>query len=434
MKTHSLIPGPTIRIAGTDQERRGFAFFRSQTGRQLSIALNMPQTERFILQTSHCEESARYAAVALGSIGERLLLNEVLTMENEEANACHKFAQLQYCKALKHLRERISHDSEGSENLTITLCFLFTIFEFLQGNDAGSLIHLRSGLNLLRRDHGSLLTGLQTVSPDRDPLRHDILSIFSIMDLQATLWLGLRTFQAPVMIPPEGLNDGPTNHILLSSIDQAAESLNYHITTMYRFRRFVAAFDGAESPADQVPPALHAEKEKLLMQMKEWPGSLVALEAKLGEKIDVVMSQRIVVMNMNFLINLVIFTACLQPSDQEIYAEHEPDFRKIVELAKSVLGPMDDEAKLRIQHIVTTNNGGINPVAMFAFYAGVIQPLYFTAVKCQNLSVCREAITLLASSPWREGAWDSATMARIAARRFQEVEERDLNTDPWILH
>ena len=359
-------------------------------------------------------------------------INNLLTTENMEANACHDFAQLQYCKALKHLRERISRDSEGSANLAIIICFLLTVFEFLQGNDAGSLIHLRSGLNILRRDHGSLSTALQTVSPDRDPLGHDILRIFSIMDMQATMWLGLRTFQAPVMIPLDRLGDSPKNSSLFSSLEQAAESLNYHITTMHHFRRLVAAFDSAES-TDQVPPPLHAERQKLLVQMEKWPVSLANLTANLGGEIDAVMAQRIDVMKMNFKTNLIILRACLQPSDQEVYADHEPEFREVIELARSVIGTMDDETKLRIQSVVAANNGGINPIAMFSFYAGVIQPLYCTAIKCQSLSVCREAITLLASSPWREGAWDSATMARIAARRFQEIEERNTNTDPWML-
>ena len=432
IKALSVIPGPTIRIAGTDQERRSFAFFCSQIGQQLSIALNIPQTQNLILQASHCDEAVRYGVIALGSIGERLSINNLLTMENMKANACHTFAQLQYCKALKHLRERISHDSEGSADLAIITCFLLTVFEFLQGNDAGSLIHLRSGLNILRRDHGSLSTALQTVSPDRDPLGHDILRIFSIMDMQATMWLGLRTFQAPVMIPLDDPGDRLKNPSVFSGLEQAAESLNYHITTIYRFRRLVAAFDVTESPG-QVPPPLHAEREKMLVQMEKWPVSLATLTANLGGEIDAVMLQRIVVMKMNFKINLIILTACLQPSDQEVYADHEPEFREIVELAKSIIGSMDDETKLRIQDMVAANNGGINPIAMFSFYAGVIQPLYCTAVKCQNLSVCREAITLLASSPWREGAWDSATMARIASRRVQEIEERATNTDPWIL-
>lgn len=433
IKALSTIPGPILSITGTNQERRSFAFFCYQTGQQLSTALNITQTHQLILQASHCDEAVRSAVIALGSIGERLSINDLLTLENEQANTCHDFAHLQYYKALKCLRERITKDSEGSASLAIILCFLFTIFEFLQGNDAGSLIHLRSGLNMLRRDHGSLSTGLQTVSPDQDPLRHEILRTFSIMDMQATTWLGLKTFQAPIMIPLDGPDDGPADLDLFSTWEEASESLNHRITAMYHFRRLATSYDGAESLA-QVLPEMHAKREKLLVRLKKWLVSLEALTAKLWGTIDDEMSQRILVMKMNYEINLISLIACLQPCDQQVYADHEPGFRYIVDLAKSVIGPMDDVVKLRVQHIVAannsgvqhivgTNNSGIDPVPMFSFYAGVIQPLYLTAIKCQNLSVCREAIALLSSSPWREGAWDSATMARIAARRIQQVEE-----------
>ena len=427
-----MITGPTISIAGTNQERRSFAFFCYQTGQQLSTALSLKQTHQLILQASHCDEAVRSAVIALGSIGERLAINNLLTLDNEQANACHDFAHLQYYKALKRLRERISNDYEGSADLPIVLCFLFTILEFLQGNDAGSLIHLRSGLNILRRDHGSLSTGLQTVSPDQDPLRHEILRTFSIMDMQATTWLGLKTFQAPIMMPIDGPGDAPAHLDIFSTLEEAAESLNYQINAIHHFRRLITAYDGAESP-DLVPPEMHGRREKLLVQLKKWPVSLEALTAKLWGEIDAEMSQRIVVMKMNYETNSMVLTACLQKCDQQVYAEHEPEFRKIVDLAKCGIGPMDDLVRLSVEHIVAANNGGMNPVPMFSFYAGIIQPLYLTAIKCQNLSVCREAIALLSSSPWREGAWDSATMARIAARRVQEVEERYMSTDPQVM-
>ena len=433
IKALSIIPGPAISITGTNQERRSFAFFCHQIGQQLSTALKIAQTHQLILQASHCDEAVRCAAVALGSIGERLSINNVLTLDNEQANACHEFAHLQYYKALKRLRERISNDCEGSANLAIVLCFLFTIFEFLQGNDAGSLIHLRSGLNILRRDHGSLSTGLQTVSPDQDPLRHEILRTFSIMDLQATWWLGLKTFQAPIMIPLDGPGNAPAHLEMFSNLQEATESLGYQITAIHHFRRLVAAYDGAESP-DQVPPEMHAKREKLLVRWKKWPVALEELTAKLWGEIDAEMSQRIIVMKMNYETHLMLLTACLQQCDQRIYAEHEPEFRKIVDLAKCVIEPMDGLVKLSVQHIVAANNGGSNdPTPMFSFHAGVIHPLYHTAIKCPNLSVCQEAIALLSSSPWREGAWDSATMARIAARRVQEVEERYMNTVPQVM-
>ena len=50
------------------------------------------------------------------------------------------------------------------------------------------------------------------------------------------------------------------------------------------------------------------------------------------------------------------------------------------------------------------------------FKPAIIHPLYFTAVKCRDGNTCWEAISLLSSRPWREGAWDSAAMAKIAER------------------
>ena len=432
-KALSRLPVSIISINGTNQERRSFAFFCYQTGQQLSTALKIKQTHQLILQASHCDEAVRSAVIALGSIGERLSINSILTQENEQANACHDFAHLQYYKALKRLRENLSSNNEGSASLTTIICFLFTIFEFLQGNDAGSLIHLRSGLNILRRDHGSQAMGLQTVSSHEDPLRYEILRTFSVMDMRATTWLGLKSFQAPIMISLDGPGDGPVEPDSFSTLDEAADSLNYQVTSMCHFRRLVAAYDGVESP-DQAPPEAHVMRDKLLQQLKRWPVSLEALTVKLWGQLDTEMSQRIAVMKMNYETNLMLLRACLQRSDQQFYGDCEAEFRRIVDLAKSVIGPMDDVVKLAVQHVVAANNGGIDPVPMFSFYAGVIQPLYITAVKCQNLRICREAIALLSSSPWREGAWDSATMARIAARRVQEVEERYMNVDPRTMN
>lgn len=384
--------------------------------------MNITKTHQLILQASHCDETVRSAVIALGSMGERLSINNLLTLENEQANACHEFATLQYYKALKRLRERISSDSEGSANLAILLCFLFAVFEFLQGNDTASLIHLRSGLNILRRDHGSPPTELRAVSPDKDPLTHEILRIFSIMDMQATIWLGLKTFQAPMMIPLDKPDDSPGHLDVFFTLVEASDLLQFQILSTYQFRRLIAAYDCAEFPS-RVPPESYVKRKKLITQLKRWYVSLEALIKKRRKENDTEMSQRIAVLKMNYEITLMVLTACLQPSDQQIYADHESNFRNIVALARSVVGSTSDVVKLKVEHMVGANRRGSNPAPMFSFYSGVIQPLYFTAIKCQNLDICQEAIALLSSSPWREGAWDSATMARIAARRVREDKE-----------
>ena len=416
MKALPIIPGPMISINGSYQERRSFAFFCYQTGQQLSTALEVTKTHQLILQTSHCDDGVRAAVIALGAIGERLSINNLLTLDNEQANACHTFAHLQYYKALRYLRERISNNPEGSANFAVILSFLFTVFEFLQGDDTASLIHLQGGLNILRRGQGSLSMGLQTIVSEQDPLTQEILRIFSTMDLQATIWLGHKASQAPIMTPIHNHEDSLAHLDHFSTLDEASECLNYHIVSTYHFQRFVATYDSGEF-VEQVPHEVHGERKKLILQLKKWLASLEALIRKPCGEFSTEMSERIIVLKMNYEAGLMMLTVCLQASDQQFYTDHELDFRNIVTLAKAVVRPRKD-----IERIVAANNRK-NPLSVFSFYIGVIRPLYFTAIKCQNMDVCREAIALLSSSPWREGAWDSATMARIAARRVQEVEE-----------
>ena len=416
IKALSILPSPMISITGSYQERRSFAFFCYQTGQQLSTALNVTKTHQLILQTSHCDDAVRAAVIALGAIGERLSINSLLTLDNEQANACHSFAHLQYYKALRYLRERISNNPEGTANFAVILSFLFTVFEFLQGDDTASLVHLQGGLNILRRGQGSLSMGLQTTVSEHDPLTHEILRIFSILDLQATIWLGLKAFHAPVIFPMQNDESGLAYLDHFSTLDEASEALNYQIVSISHFQRLAATYDSGES-VEQVPQKVLGEREKLILQLKKWLVSLEALIRKPCGEFSTETSERIIVLKINFEFNLMMLTLCLQASDQQFYADHELDFRKIVTLARAVVRPRKD-----IERIVAANNKR-NPPSIFSFYAGVIRPLYFTAIKCQNMNVCREAIALLSSSPWREGAWESATMARIAARRVQKVGE-----------
>lgn len=417
-----LFENPSLGVPGTDQERRSFDFFCHDTGRQLAYALNIQLVHQLVLQMSHFDITVRSAIIALGSMGERLRINSTLTLENDQANICHHFAQTHYYKAVRHLRTQICTAHEHAKNAIIP-CFLFTVFEFLQGNDAGGLLHLRSGLKLLRQEHGSLSTGLQTMSPAHDSLRYEIARIFSIMDVQATLWLGLESFQGPVMIPLFGPGLGQFKSDTFISLKEAADSLNKQSTLIYYFRHSLATFEGSESQ-DQMPLEMLAEQERLIKRLESWNTAVDILTAELGMAVDVETLHRVAVMKMNYITILIELTACTQYSKDGIYSGFETEFRQVISLASFVIRPFTDEKKLALQRLVAANNGDIDPAQMFSFGSSTIKPLYLVAAKCQNLSLCREAIDLLASSPWREGAWDSATMARIAERRVKELEQR----------
>ncbi len=396
---------------GTDRERRGFEYFNWETGQKIGDALNLDLAHQLMLQLSHSNAAVRSAVIALGSIAERLQVNNILTFDKKQAKSGDDFAQAQYRQALKQLREQIAIDPRRSENLAIISCFLFTLFEFLQGNVTASMVHLRSGLNMLRQQDGP-----------PDLLRQELLRIFSVMNLQATLWMGLKTYQAPLLSP---IVRGPpeVGVEVFTNIEDAAISLTFLISKMYDFRRLVSLTNGV---GVQSSPSTLARKRDLGMQLECWPLALERLLVDLGTGLSVEMLHRTLVMRMNHIITRVAFGACLHEDEERVFRAHLGDFCGIVSLAKTVIRPMDDLVKARVQRIVAANNAGINPVAVFSFYAGVIQPLYMTAIQCTDVKVCREAINLLSTPPWDEGAWSSARMARMAEQKVRQLEKRAL--------
>ena len=402
-----LTPTPYLGFTGTDQERRGFEYFRWETEQQVGQALNLDHAHRLILQSGHSNDAVRSAIIALGSITEQHQVNSILAFDQEQANNYHEFAQAQYYHALKQLREQIANAPHCSENLAIVSCFLFTLFEFMQGNDTASMVHLRSGLNMLRRQVGP-----------PDLLRQELLRIFSIMDLQATLWMNLKAFR-PSMLNPIIPGSLPMIIESFSDIEDAAIFLSFLTSRVYHFRRLFTNEVGK-----RISPITLGIKRDLDMHLEWWPLALERLLVGLGTTISVEALHRTLVMRMNHTMTRIAFGACLHEDEERVFRAHLDDFQSIVSLAKTVIRPISLVVKARVQRIVAANNAAINPVAVFSFYAGVIQPLYMTAIQCTNVKVCRDAINLLSTPPWQEGAWDSAKMALMAERKVRQVEKK----------
>jgi hypothetical protein len=413
-------------ISGTTQERRCFEYFRYEIGQELSIAMNLDRAHHFVLQASHSDDAIKSAVIAIGSMGHRLRVNTLLTSENQQANALQDFAQSQYCKALKILRAQICNDPAGNIDLAIMSCFLFTIFEFLQGNDAGALVHLRSGLNILQREDGTCGSTL-----NQDLLRQEIIRIFSIMDMSATRWLGLKSFQSSSIMPLETLEPAPMSLNHFMNMNEAASSLGYHMSRMYHFRRW-ANFHG--TTPDNKHPSVYIRHQDLMMKLERWP---MAMDSFLNTSDQAALSveelHRISVMQMNYLTTIIENTLCMdRPDEPHTGGRFDTEFLQIISLGKSIILPMNDVTRSRVERIVAANNGCIDPVPLFSFFAGIIHPLFFVAITCRKLSLAQEAVLLLSSKPWREGAWDSATMAGIAEKKIRQLQTEGCYDD--VLH
>ncbi|KAL8983206.1 MAG: hypothetical protein Q9177_005041 [Variospora cf. flavescens] len=400
--------------SGTVDELRAFEYFRIQTSEDLAYSLNSSM-EELVLQTSHHHEAIRHAAIALGSLGETICINSLSpgcgskTLFWER----HDFACTQYYKSVRLLQQDIGRNDLESVNFALISCFLFVVFEFLQGNDQSAVVHLRSGLKIFRQQ--SLPTS-NHVKPHT--IQAEIARIFRILDTQLITWCDLRTFAPNRHIP---MHDPISREMVPESfdtLDEASDQLRHLISRVYRFRRDASKHDSAPTRA-QVPASVYLEREALLDALdvhRRRLGKYLAGSHAMARRPED--HHRITVLRINRKVTTLMLATYLEPHESLLYAESQPHFWQIVSVAALTLRPETSEARQRMMGGMHANVPCRRQV--FDFFAGLIQPLYFTAIKCPDRETAMKAIELLEIQPWHEGSWDSAAMARTARRRMQQ--------------
>jgi len=390
--------------------------------------MGLPSWHRLILQASHSDPAVRHAAIAVGSIGERLRIHNVLTLQNQDANSCHVYARQQYQKAIELLRQHLSSRTEQSVLVTLVSCFLFMCFEFLQGNDAGACLHLESGVKIVRGIHeGTTSLEAHDTSATLGSLKDDILQIFAIMDMHATIWLGRKGSCLPD-IPIVPLIDDrylcPTPAKDFTTLEDAAIAIISHMNNIFYLQRSFPAADEWDLIDTAVLDAF-TERERLKTQLEQWPDAVELLLVRCREALNPEYLHLVGVMSTNYKLAFIMLSVILETDEQALYAKLEPEFVQIVALATSLLQPdgcLDQGKPCSLPCDFPQYRPGSTGV--FSFVVGLIAPLFYTAIKCRNRALVQDAMSLLSLRPWREGAWDSAAMARIAQRKIRDLERQ----------
>ena len=394
-----ILGNPFTAELWTDRERRSFEYFYYSTRRNSSISMALDLSFQFIIQASCFDTAMRSAIVALGSLGESLEVGDMLGSKTIDLSLQH-FAQINFHKALRNLGVLIRDHPHRPAELTVMSCFVFSIFEFHRGNDANSMMHGCSGLNILRQD--------SRLSERPDYLGLGFLRTSSFMEAQEKLWFDSTSVRSPGF-EPAMLEE-------FSSFEEAAHTLDALMANMYQLRQKANAYRYNEYIVP-IPPGLAAIRQELTRQLQRWKTAMGNLLTKHGTGQHRDLSHRVAVMKMNFITTVLIVTISLQYSKKALYRRKESQFREIISLAMSVVSPANGAATFSPEQIFATGEMiKSESTPTLPAHQGIIQPLCFTAIKCQNQTIRRQAITLLSSSPWREGKWDSAVMAGIAER------------------
>ena len=422
-----IIPqNPRLTIPGNVEEVRSFDFFRCRTAPCLAKALGWSSLERLVLQISHFDIALRHATLALGSLFERLHVNYLLTSTNDLANARHDFALLQYNKALNQLRKDIESDTGRSLETTLLTCLLFILVEFLQGNDVATLIHLRSGLDILRRSYPegrSATNRPPTFSSDHENFHHVIMRVFAYLDMSATRWLGVSSFLTEDWNPIDSFEFRSIKAESFSNIEEAEESLWRQRNQLHDFQHSVAIHNTWKL-LDQGQLTASAEREKLEARLYKWPSAIGVLLEQQGTTLSPEDLRRVTLLRIKHKVTTIMLAASLEVSKKATYRRFDPVFEQIVSFATSLLRPFNVIFSNNVGDIHPMNGAhGSLPFLQIGITEGVIQALYFTAISCCNRRISRKALSLLSAEPWREGAWDSIAMARIAERKVCELEK-----------
>ena len=140
------------------REKRSLDFFKART---VVETFPDPKWPEYLLRTSCHEDAIRYAIVALGALHENYQGMSQIDSD---------FAMQQYSMAMQQVMKL---DMRGSASTDVALisCILFACFETLQGHYRSSLLHVNSGLQILKEQEMSNVAETKVAYISKDVLR-----------------------------------------------------------------------------------------------------------------------------------------------------------------------------------------------------------------------------------------------------------------------
>ncbi|KAI1206264.1 uncharacterized protein F4807DRAFT_453476 [Annulohypoxylon truncatum] len=320
-------------------------------------------------------------------------------------NRHHQAALMHHSKALSHLRSNIGlYGLDG--RLTMAATLLFIVFENMQGNyhSSGSLI--RSGIKVL--------TNIRSTSPDsRSILRRqwdrylttprdevdDMTNMFARHSITSACLPFAHGKYAYHMLFTEGEEYDNSDDLGLCSpftftipqtLDQARQIWDYLMIKLANFQSKVA-WHNLNPDYDFDKSAAYREQAIYLSQLHDLG---MGLDSLLFSPMDIRESKGLELLRLHHKVAVVAITCCLDPTEM-MYDEFLSELEDVVQRCKLFMEfPTDVPVKVGF-----TNEAGRLPL------------LAHIGAKCRTARVRAEVVELLRASDWREGPWDSWSLA-----------------------
>ncbi|KAM0163571.1 hypothetical protein ACHAPG_001097 [Botrytis cinerea] len=405
----NLIQRISVHVPGNAEEKRGFDFFLRNTAAELSGYYDSSFWGNLVLAASTQKPSLRHAVVALGALHEdfsQKRLHSAPSLENQRA----QLALNQYSKAIGALRRSLSHGKE--EPLTALMsCILFVCFDSLRGHYESSMVHLQSGLGILR-DMRKLSTGNHIIEEKITPL-------FRRLSLQSIIYVETKSLHDKMSFV-EKLIDISGKDIVIpeefKSIEDARNALDQATDGLFRtFYMLDRAIPIILQPTESL-----AAFEKYTSQLFLWNLAFEKFMLSKSEDLTSRELQGAALMKIHHTTVKIMagmfpdisdMSVLIEMVDTDSFLNYLDDFQIIIDLSRSLIVAAEQDMM----------NG--RPSLTFSSDFGVVGPLYYVCIHCPTVSIRETAMELLLRCPRREGMWNSAIVAQMI-QQFWELGAR----------
>lgn len=360
---------------------------------------------RTLMFFSQTVPSVRNAAIALALL-HRNYIHADHNSGSRDSRLLDKEAPLfYYTMAIQHLlnQDLSGHDSAQRTAITLLVCYLFTCFDHLAGNDVQAMKHLRGGVELSR----NLDKAENTDSSEVGKLIGQVTSQIRRLDMQAVMFLIDWT---PADIQKTAVHQLAPFKSSFESLGQAADCIQMLIARVMSLRNEAQQmYPTGEIPP---PPSSSSSKDVLLCQLETWSTLFEnTLQRQHGSS-----SSHNAGSESNTLATLLrlqhkiawIFLSSYGPGREMEYDAFLPQFQQCVALASDVAAAHE------------RYSGSLRPT--FTPEIGILPVLYIIGAKCRHSLVRRDVLNILRRQSIREAVWNSIWTARILERVI-EIEE-----------
>ncbi|WZH40674.1 uncharacterized protein QYS62_001612 [Fusarium acuminatum] len=363
-----------------------------------------------LMYFSQTVPSVRYAAIALSLLHRSYIhggstSGTSLKSFKESRLISSEAPLLHYNMAIQHLlgQDLSGRDSVERTAITLLVCYLFTCFDHLTGNDVQAMKHLRGGVELSRNLNKVMVTN--SSSTDLRGLISQVTTQIRRLDMQAVMFALDWT---PADIQEPSIWQLLPSDIAFQSLGQAADSMQMLVAQAIRLRNT----DEQMYPTGKItsPDSHSSPKDILLDQLETWLGlfeNTLQLQSH-SSGTNSGSSTLITLLRLQQKIAW-IFTSSYGPGREMEYDAFLPQFQQCVALARDVA--------MSHQGILGSSNPTFTPEI------GVLPVLYIIGAKCRDAPLRREVLDILRQQSIREAVWNSVCIAKIL-ERIIEIEEK----------